>query len=86
MAYRVGTTCAVDRLLLAGKSAEAALISSWKAPKLPIGGGQLIKRGLPEGPVVARTLRKIEAQWVEAGFPTGDEFEAIVSHALQAAR
>jgi poly(A) polymerase len=83
LAYRVGIACAVDRLLLGGRSADAALISSWKAPKLPIGGGALIARGLPEGPIVAKTLRQIEDQWVEAGFPSGDEFEAIVSKALQ---
>ena len=86
LAYRVGTPCAADRLLLAGKSAEAALISSWKAPRLPIGGGQLIQRGLTEGPLVARTLRRIEDQWVEAGFPTGAVFETIVTQALQDAR
>jgi poly(A) polymerase len=83
LAYRVGTDCAVDRLLLRQKSAEAALISSWKAPKLPIGGGALIARGLTEGPVVAKTLRKIEDEWVEAGFPVGDDFDRIVSQALQ---
>lgn len=83
LAYRLGRDCAVDRLLLTGKSADAALIASWKAPKLPIGGGQLIKRGLPEGPLVARTLRKIEDRWVEAGFPAGEELEAIISQALR---
>jgi len=86
LAYRVGSACGVDRLLLSGKSADAALISSWKPPKLPIGGGALIGRGLAEGPIVAKTLRKIEDQWIEAGFPTGDEFETIVSQALQNAR
>jgi poly(A) polymerase len=82
LAYRAGTLCAVDRLLLAGKSEAASAIAHWKAPKLPIGGGALIERGLSEGPIVARTLRHIEDQWVEAGFPAGDEFERIVSDAL----
>jgi poly(A) polymerase len=86
LSYRVGADCAVDRLLLAGKSAEAASIAAWKAPRLPIGGGKLIARGLPEGPVVARTLRAIEDQWVEAGFPTGEEFERIVGDALRRAK
>ena len=54
-------------------------------PKLPIGGGTLISRGLPEGPAVARTLRAIEDRWVEAGFPSGEAFERIVSAALTAA-
>jgi poly(A) polymerase len=86
LAYRIGTECAVDRLLLEGRGAEAAEIARWQAPRLPISGGAIIKRGLPEGPIVARTLRKIEDQWVEAGFPDGDALEKIVTDALAAAR
>ncbi len=85
-AYRSGVECAVDRLLLAGKSSAAATVADWTPPHLPIGGGALIKRGLTEGPVVSRTLRAIEDRWIAAGFPTGPEFEAIVSGALQNAR
>lgn len=82
LAYRIGTECAADRLLLTNHPAEAAEIAHWKAPRLPIGGGALIKRGLPEGPVVARTLRQIEDRWIEAGFPAGDAFEEIVNRTL----
>lgn len=86
LAYRCGTECAVDRLLLAGRTQDAVRIASWSPPRLPIGGGALIERGLPQGPVVARTLRTIEARWVEQGFPTGDAFEQIVADALEDAR
>ena len=82
LAYRVGTDCAVDRLLLAGKAEVAARIRAWAVPRLPIGGGALIARGLAEGPIVARTLRKIEDRWIDAGFPEGDSLEAIVAEAL----
>jgi poly(A) polymerase len=82
LAYFVGRECAIDRLLLAGRSDDASLIADWQAPKLPISGGVLIDRGLPAGPEVARTLRAIEVEWVEAGFPSGDRFEAIVAKAL----
>ncbi len=82
IAYRLGTGCAVDQLLLARQPDAAVRMSKWKAPRLPIGGGVLIERGLPEGPVVSRTLRKIEDRWVEAGFPNGDEFDRIVGDAL----
>ena len=85
LAYRLGVNCAVDRLLLAGRIAEAAEIASWHAPRLPISGGSLIKRGVPEGPLVARTLRAVEDRWVEAGFPGGDAFERIVADAVGAA-
>ena len=85
LAYRVGIDCAVDRLLLAGSADTAAAIANWKSPRLPIGGGALISRGLAEGPIVAKTLRRIEDQWIKAGFPTGDEFERIVSQVLATA-
>jgi poly(A) polymerase len=85
LAYRVGKECAVDRLLLTGRPADAASIVAWHIPRLPIGGGTLIKRGLAEGPIVARTLRQIEDRWVEAGFPTGADLERIVEEAMQSA-
>jgi poly(A) polymerase len=86
LAYRLGVPCAVDRLLLAGRAKEAAEIAAWHAPRLPISGGQLIKRGLTEGPLVARTLRRIEDDWVNSGFPQGEGFERIVAAALGNAR
>lgn len=82
LAYRLGTDCAVDRLLISGRSQEAARIEAWQPPRLPVRGGALIARGLPEGPIVARTLRTIEDRWVEQGFPTGEALEAIVAEAL----
>ncbi len=82
LAYRLGVDCAVDRLLLAGEPGKAAALIGWKSPRLPIGGGKLIARGLREGPAVARTLRRIEDRWVEAGFPHGDQLESIVAEAL----
>jgi poly(A) polymerase len=86
LAYRLGNGCAIDRLLLAGKPAEAKRIAKWHSPRLPIGGGLLIERGLIEGPIVARTLRKIEDRWVTEGFPQGKAFEQIVADALAKAR
>jgi poly(A) polymerase len=85
LAYRVGIECAIDRLLLASRADDARELTSWTVPRLPIGGGALIGRGLAEGPVVARTLRRIEDKWVDDGFPEGPAFERIVSDALAAA-
>lgn len=82
LAYRLGVECAVDRLLLAGRVDKARSITSWTPPRLPIGGGALIKRGLAEGPAVSKTLRAIEERWIDAGFPSGPEFDAIVDSAL----
>lgn len=82
LAYYVGRECAVDRLLLAERTEDAAAIQAWDAPKLPIGGSELIKRGLTAGPQVARTLRAIERDWVDRGFPTGSDLDAIIARAL----
>ena len=86
LAYRAGVQCALDRLLLAGKAQDASAIADWHPPRLPIGGGALIKRGLAAGPIVARTLKRIEDNWVAAGFPAGEAFETIVSEALMSAK
>jgi len=86
LAYRVGNECAVDRLLLAGRPSDAAAIAGWHRPRLPVSGGQLIKRGLAEGPIVAQTLRSIEDEWLKAGFASGETFERIVSDALANAK
>lgn len=83
LAYRIGQECAVDRLLLAGLAADAKSIAHWHRPRLPISGGALIKRGLAEGPVVARTLKAIEEHWIAAGFPTGEPFQQIVETAMK---
>jgi poly(A) polymerase len=40
---------------------------------------------VPQGPLVAKTLKTIEQQWVAAGFPGGDHFERIVGAAVAGA-
>lgn len=86
LAYQIGSECAVDRLLLAGNTNDAAMLKHWAPPKLPIGGGTLIERGLEAGPQVARTLQEIERAWVAEGFPAGAAFDTIVDAALERAR
>lgn len=83
LAYRLGTEGAIDRLLLAGRAADAASIAGWTPPRLPIGGRQLMARGVPEGPEVARTLKHIEDAWEAAGFPGGDVIDRLVTDALE---
>ena len=84
LAYRIGVQGAVDRLLLASRPEDAAGVSAWTPPRLPIGGGDLIERGVPQGPEVARTLRRIEDSWERAGFPDGDAFQQLVAAELGA--
>ena len=79
LAYWIGAESAQDRLLLADRPQDAAALKDWPIPRLPISGGQLIKRGIAQGPLVAKTLQAIERDWVAAGFPTGADFDALTS-------
>ena len=82
LAYAIGAEAALDRMLLAGDATGAAKLAAWPVPKLPITGGELIRRGVTQGPEVARTLREVERRWVAAGFPAGDPFEQLVAATL----
>ena len=82
LAYRVGRDGAIDRLLLAGEVEGAREAAGWQAPRLPIGGSELMARGVPEGPEIARALHRIEDAWEEANFPRGEEFDALVERVL----
>jgi poly(A) polymerase len=84
LAYRIGITEAVDRLLLAGQADAARSLNGWEVPRFGLGGGALIARGLTPGPVVASTLKSIEQRWVEEGFPGPDRVEQLLSEALAA--
>ncbi|MDQ3079187.1 MAG: CCA tRNA nucleotidyltransferase [Pseudomonadota bacterium] len=82
LAYHHSTGIAVDRLLLAGRPQDAADIADWIIPRLPLTGGDLVARGVKQGPDVARLLREVERKWVAAGFPGGGLFNALVDETL----
>ena len=84
LGYRLGVESAVDRLLLAGQTDAARTIARWAPPKLPLGGGALISRGVTKGPDVARLLRRIEDRWVAEDFPAGDRLDVIVAEEIGA--
>lgn len=85
LAYWIGRDAAIDRLLIRGSAIDAALSRpEWDRPTMPLSGGALIARGVPQGPAVARMLREIETAWAAEGFPEGAAFDAIVSAALSA--
>lgn len=86
LAYAIGLEEAQDRLLLAGRAQHAAELIGWTVPRLPVGGGALIARGLTPGPVVARTLKAIERRWVAEGFPGEDRLEQVVVEEVAAAQ
>ncbi len=78
LAYRIGCEEAVDRLLLLGEprgdlAEKVACLRSWKIPRLPLSGGDLIAMGLMPGPAVAKTLQAIERDWIAHDFPSDRE-------------
>jgi poly(A) polymerase len=87
LAYRFGTDIATD-IILRGDlpddrlAAAVASLAEWQRPRMPIGGGDLIARGLRPGPVVAATLQAIERRWIAEDFPGRDRLDAIVDQEL----
>ena len=89
LAYRIGTASAIDRILLHGEPGPGTgKLESWQRPRLPVGGGDLVARGLKAGPIVAQTLQAIEAEWIARGFPDdlGDLVDDYVGQALRASQ
>lgn len=48
-----------------------AQADSWAAPRLPVGGDDVMKLGVASGPEVGRTLAEIEAWWIDGDFQAG---------------
>jgi poly(A) polymerase len=77
-AWTVGAEAVVDRLLIAGEAGpEVAALAAWQRPRLPASGRDIIARGVPPGPEVARRLAAFERAWVAAGFP--DDMAAVTA-------
>ncbi len=78
--YRLGKERFCDRVFL-GWAADArtsnavawralvALADSYERPRFALGGADVIKAGVPEGPSVGRVLAEVEAWWIDADFP-----------------
>ena len=90
LAQAIGIEAARDRLLLRSDDPAEGMraLEGWTPPRLPIGGGELVKMGLRAGPQVAATLQAIERQWVAEDFPDAPRVRAIaeekVAQALRA--
>ena len=80
-AHALGIEGARDLWLIEGEGARfrqaIADLTDWTVPRLPIGGGAIVARGIAKGPEVARLLQLVEAQWVAEGFPDTARVEAI---------
>lgn len=80
LAYRLGRSEAVDRLLLAG--ASIAPLDGWDIPVFPLKGGAIVQRGVSAGPAVARTLKAVERRWVDEGFPDATRIDALLTEEI----
>lgn len=59
-----------------------ALLTGWQAPIFPIKGGDIIRRGVTAGPMVAKTLRQIELAWIDEGFPGQPRLDSLIDQAV----
>jgi tRNA nucleotidyltransferase/poly(A) polymerase len=82
--FNAGREAARDALALAQAESEAPpsdaafavadrFLADAPEPKLPIGGADLIARGVAAGRPVGRALRAFQALWIRAGFPKEPE-------------
>lgn len=69
-------------------SARAAALTlrdtaeNWQPPRLPVGGGDLLRRGLAPGPQIGKLLSEIEGWWIESDFPGSGAVEAELAALL----
>ena len=86
MAYLQSTECAHDAAMLFSDDTEflgcISKLEGWSVPEFAIKGGDLIRRGLPAGPLVAKTLKQVEAKWIGEDFPSIDRLNTISDQAV----
>jgi poly(A) polymerase len=89
LAYRLGIEAARDLIVLRADDREwqsaLAALDNWAPPIFPIKGGMLIARGLPPGKLVTATLRAVENQWIDEGFPDPERANAIADQLVTSA-
>ena len=78
LAYRLGKERLADRLRLAAAETDApaveqlatalATVAAFELPRLPVGGRDLMARGIPHGPALGRVLHELEAAWLDSDF------------------
>jgi poly(A) polymerase len=85
--YKIGVQTFSDRIKLAWARSDRsaathqwrgllALAESWTPPPFPLSGEDVIKSGVPKGPMVGQVLREVEDWWIDHDF-IDDKFSAI---------
>ena len=86
LAYRNGKDCARDAAMLyvpdENIAACLARLENWDVPQFLLKGGDLIAMGLEAGPVVAKTLKAVEAFWALEGFPDNDRLSELAAQSV----
>jgi poly(A) polymerase len=86
LGYRHGVAMATDMFLLHGNETDwrygVEALRNWTPPVLPIKGGEIVARGLTAGPLVAKTLKAVEQQWIAEGFPDAARANAIADQCV----
>jgi poly(A) polymerase len=80
--HGIGAEALIDRLLLGDDgidlvSEHVAAIRERDPPRFGLKGSDLIAMGLPQGPLVAKTLNEISRIWVAEDFPPEERLQAI---------
>ncbi|WP_299307234.1 CCA tRNA nucleotidyltransferase [uncultured Croceicoccus sp.] len=74
--FRLGRERAEDRLLLLGASVRP--IAGWEPPAFAIDGRAVMAAGVEKGPAIAAILHRVQARWIDEGFPGPDRTHAIL--------
>lgn len=80
MLFLHGRRCAADALALAhadsansfdhpGWRAAARFVAEVEAPFFPVKGADLLALGVAPGQALGQTLKRLQANWIRAGFP-----------------
>ena len=89
IAYRFDNDTARDVAMLFADDKALPLclarLNNWDSPIMHIKGGDLIKMGLPAGPLVAKTLQELESIWVAEDFPNSDRQSELALQLVEAA-
>ena len=95
--FRAGRQAACDAVRLAQADAPAELRAEWDEalagvlsgpePRLPLGGQDVMARGVTSGRAVGAILKRLQAAWIRAGFPQDPaSLAALLDDAIAAQR
>ena len=88
--YRHGRRAALDGMTLAFRPGDD---EAWRAAhnflrdtpevRLPVGGADIMARGVKPGPAVGEALKRLQALWIRAGFPQDtDTLARLIDEAI----